>query len=611
MRSILTRIRASALGRALGILPKEDYRKLFLVIVLQVALALLDLIGVALVGVIGALSISGIKSTAPGTRTALFLEKVHLADFAFQTQVAFLGALAALFLLCRTLISVYLTRRILFYLSRRGAQISAELVSKLMTKPLLGIRTQSTQNTLFALTSGVQNITVGILANFVTLIADASLLFILSIGLFAVDAITAISTFFFFGIISLLVYRTSSGRAHKLGSLNSALGVESSESILEVLNAYREISVRNRREYYVRKISETRFKLSNVLAEIQFMPNVSKYVIESSVVLGALMLSAIQFLIQDATHAIGTLAIFLAAGTRIAPAVMRLQQGGLQLRTSAGASKLTLDLVEELKNFELSTSVNDEIDFTHEGFIPQVQIKNASLLYPGSSNNALSNIDLEIPVGASIAIVGPSGAGKTSLVDLLLGVVEIHSGSVLISGETPQNAIRKWPGGMAYVPQDIVIVNGTVRSNLAIGFPVEIAPDDKCWEALDAAQLREYIETLPHGLDSSINEDGSNLSGGQRQRLGIARALFTKPRLLVLDEATSSLDARTEQEVSNSIQSLKGRLTLVTVAHRLSTVRNADLVLYIQDGKVIARGTFEQVREQVKDFDEQAMLMGL
>ena len=175
----------------------------------------------------------------------------------------------------------------------------------------------------------------------------------------------------------------------------------------------------------------------------------------------------------------------------------------------------------------------------------------------------------------------------------------------------PLEAIEKWPGAISYVPQNVTIANGTFRSNVAFGYGIEVASDNLVWEALETAQLDLFVKSLPDQLDSLVSENGSNLSGGQKQRLGIARAMFTKPKLLVLDEATSSLDGQTEADVSGAIKNLKGSVTVVMIAHRLSTVRSADQVIYLSKGKVLAKGSFDQVREQVPDFDSQAQLMGL
>ena len=218
---------------------------------------------------------------------------------------------------------------------------------------------------------------------------------------------------------------------------------------------------------------------------------------------------------------------------------------------------------------------------------------------------------MKVEAGKFVAIVGSSGAGKTTLVDLLLGVLKPDSGSILISGFDPQTTISKWSGAISYVPQDVMISNGTIRNNVALGFPIEEATNDLVNDALRIGQLIEFTEKLPEGIDSYVGDRGTRISGGQRQRLGIARAMFTKPHLLVLDEATSSLDGETEANISGAIQNMRGLVTVVMIAHRLSSVRHADIVLYLEAGEILASGTFEEVRNTVPNFDKQAQLVGL
>jgi ABC-type multidrug transport system fused ATPase/permease subunit len=281
------------------------------------------------------------------------------------------------------------------------------------------------------------------------------------------------------------------------------------------------------------------------------------------------------------------------------------------MKSSLGMSKPTLDLIEFLGDSPLIDHIDDEVHTEHVGFYPDVEISNVSLIYPEKIDHALLNVSVVAKAGTVIAIVGPSGAGKTSLVDVLLGILEPDLGWVKISGTSPSEAIARWPGAIAYVPQDVLIINGSIRDNVALGYPTQAASDDLISDAIRVASLDELVLSLPDGVDTNLGERGAKISGGQRQRIGIARALFTKPKLLVLDEATSSLDGMTEESISNDINRLKGTTTVVLIAHRLSTVRNADLVLYMDHGKIIERGSFEEVRKAVPNFDLQAKLMGL
>jgi ABC-type multidrug transport system fused ATPase/permease subunit len=323
------------------------------------------------------------------------------------------------------------------------------------------------------------------------------------------------------------------------------------------------------------------------------------------------VISVIQFATQSPSRAAAVMSIFLAASTRIGPGVMRIQQVALNLKVSTAMATPAFDLIDQLKNVEpISGSV--EWDKPNYGdFIASISVKDLSFRYPGSSKNAIDSLNLSIPEGSLTAIVGPSGSGKTTLVDLLLGILEPKFGSVLISGLEPQVAISKWPGSISYVPQNTVTVNGSIEENVLLGYKINPKYEQYVDDALEAAELTDFIKNLPLGKKTAVGEKGTKLSGGQRQRIGIARALFTKPKVLVLDEATSSLDSITESKISHAIQELKGTVTVIVIAHRLSTVKFADQVIYMSKGKVEAHGTFEELRRKVPDFDLQANLMGL
>jgi ABC-type multidrug transport system fused ATPase/permease subunit len=601
----------SVILRSLKVLPKSDKPKVIVVALLQVFLGFMDLLGVAVIGILGALAITGIQSKEPGNRVSGFLNLIGLDGVEFQKQVAVLALLAAFVLIIRTIFSVIITRKVFFFLSHRGAAISANLTSRLLSRDLLFIQSQSTQQTLFSLTTGVNSVTLGILGNTTTLLADSSLLFIMAIGLFIVDPMIAVSTLGLFGGLGLILYLRMNVKAQTLGSENSTLAIQSNQQIIGVLDSYRELVVRNRRDYYSRQIAKIRHQLAETTAELQFMPNISKYVIESGVVLGAIVVSGIQFLLQDAANAVATLSVFLASGTRIAPAIMRLQHGAIALRSSVGAANTTLELIDTLSDTEPIESTTDEINVDHIGFSAEVQIEGVYLKYPTMDKYALNNVTLNILPGESVAIVGPSGAGKTSLVDVLLGVLPISSGSISISGKSPAVAISTWPGAISYVPQDITISNATLGENISLGYPIDSVNHPYLWDAIEVAQLTDFVKSLPESLGTFVGERGTKISGGQRQRLGIARAMYTKPKLLVLDEATSSLDGKSESDISDAIQKLRGEVTVVMIAHRLSTVRNVDKVVYMESGKILAIGTFEEVRSKVPDFDSQAALMGL
>jgi ABC-type multidrug transport system fused ATPase/permease subunit len=597
--------------KVIKILPKRDLNKVLMMTFLQVILGFLDLIGVVLTGFIATMSINGIRTSEPNVEVNKIFSYLNLAETSFQSQVLILGVVAVTCLIGKSLLSIYFTRRILYFLSRRGASISAELVSKLLSQSIVKIQEKSIQETVFSLTSGVQLIMINVIATTSVLLSDFSLLLVMGIALLYVDTWTALATILLFIFIGFYLHKTMHDQALKLGQASSEMNIESSERIVEALSSYREIFVGNRRLFYAEEIGKIRVGLSEVLAEISFMPFISKYVIEISTVVCAILMSIFQFGLNDSAKALSTLAIFLVAGSRIAPAFLRVQQSAVQIQGGIGSAGPTFSLIESLDDVPPVMSSADKVDLNHFGFSADVELMDVRFRYPGQNEWAIDNLNLTIPVGTIVAFVGPSGAGKTTIVDLILGILTPDSGSIAISGLKPLQTFHKWPGAVAYVPQEVVIADCSIRRNIALGYPQQEATNERILKALRLASLEGFTSNLPSGIDTEVGERGAKISGGERQRLGIARALFTDPALLVLDEATSSLDGVTEASINRAIQSLRGSVTVIMIAHRLSSVLNADKVVYMDNGKILAEGTFEEVREMIPNFDRQAKLMGL
>ena len=588
----------------------KDRKKVSLATTAQIFLSILDLLGVALIGVIGALSINGIQSKKAGGRVEQLLEFLNLDNFSFQQQVAILGLLATLVLISKTLLSILISRRILNFLSSRGAIISRKILKKFLNQDLSEVNRYSQQEIIYASTTGVQNLTTGVIAATSNLLVDSSLLIVLFIGLAAVSPSLAATTLVTFLLIAAILNNLMRNKAFSIGSDEMRFSIESNEKIWEILNTYREATVRNTRDYYIEEISRIRLKVSNAIAQKIFLPYIGKYVMEVSMIVGALLITGIQFYFYDATAAITGLTLFMAATTRIAPAILRLQQGLVQIKNYLGNSAVTIELLQLSATFQSRREIDSTLNQLTE-FRPEVVVEEINYRYENESDFEIRDLSLKISSGEHVAFVGPSGSGKTTLVDIILGVLRPVSGLVTISGIPPLEAFKSWPQLVSYVPQQTVISNRSLRENILLGLEDSSENDGKIEQALIKSGLENLINDLPDGLDTVLGDNGFKLSGGQRQRIGIARALFTDPLLLVMDEATSALDASTEDDITKTLRELKKKMTLITIAHRLSTVREADRVFYLNKGCVEAVGTFEEVRIKVPNFDKQANLMGL
>jgi len=613
IKSSIARFMASrnpAWWTVLHAIEPKDRKKVTLATTFQILLSILDLLGVALIGVIGALSISGIQSKKAGSRVEQLLGFLNLENLSFQQQVAVLGVIATLVLIAKTILSILISRRILNFLSSRSAMISQKILKKLLNQDLTEINRYSQQEVIYASTTGVQNLTTGVIAATSNLFVDTSLLLVLFFGLAVVSPSLAVTTVVTFTIIGVILNNLMRNKAFALGSDEMKFNVESNEKIWEILNTYREATVRSTRDHYVDEIGQIRLKVSNAIAQKIFLPYIGKYVMEVSMIVGALLITGVQFYFYDATAAITGLTLFMAATTRIAPAILRLQQGLVQIKNYLGNSAVTIELLHLQEDFENISEANSNL-IAPVNFRPEVSLRTVNYKYKENSDFEIKNLSLEIRSGEHVALVGPSGSGKTTLVDIILGVIRPDSGQVTISGMPPLTAFGIWPQFVSYVPQQTTISNRSLRENILLGLKDESASDEKIQQVLSKSGLGNLINDLPNGLDTVLGDNGFKLSGGQRQRIGIARALYTSPSLLVMDEATSALDASTEDEITKTLLELKQEITLITIAHRLSTVRNADRVFYLDKGRIEAEGTFEEVRTRVPNFDKQANLMGL
>jgi ABC-type multidrug transport system fused ATPase/permease subunit len=600
------------LSESLRTLDSGDKKRLTLVILMQFFLGLVDLVGVILIGVLGALTVSGIANQEIGDRVSIALKYMSLEDSTFETQSLVIALSAALLLISRTVISVSLVKASLRFLSLKAAKLTGNIVNKMLSQSFQAVESRSLSEMQFIVNTGINSLVTGVIGTLVIIISDVALMTILALGLLIASPMTALGAILYFAIISVILLRITGSELERKKIELTQLQISSNELLTRTIENYRDLTVKDQRWNYIKKITEMKLSMADKNAYSFFVPQLSKYVLEGSVVVGALILSAFQFITNTSMHAIGTLVLFLAAGMRITPAIIRVQQGITTLRGEVAAAEVPLELIRELENSDVtSISRNQKFILDHEGFNPSVSIKNLQFQYAERTKPALENCNVEIEAGQFIAIVGPSGAGKTTLADLVLGLLTPSLGICHVSGLNSTLVKTNFPGALGYVPQEIRLFGGSVAENIALGYELDADLSARIIEMCKLPYLSNLINELPSGLDTQVGERGTKLSGGQKQRIGIARALLTKPLLIVLDEATSALDAETEYVVNSAIKSLRGNVTVISIAHRLSTIRSADLVLYLENGKIVAVGDFDYLRKTVANFNSQAEKMGL
>ena len=603
---------------ALALLDRRSKRILLVLVLIQVLVAGLDLLGVLLFGLVAALSASAVAGQTSQTLTDV-LNLVGLTD-ADEVYLAIgLAAAAGLVFVTKSVLTFLLVRRSLRFLANRQAMVSSRLAEQLLSRPLLFVQRNSSQQNAYALTSGANAATLGVLGNSVVVVAELALLAVMAAGLLLIDPLVAIFTIVFFAALGLIMNRALGNWARRLGVQLAAAEVASYTSVQDALRTYRETTVSGRRTLFVERFQGLRWQAAKYQADSQIMNQVSKYVFEVGLIVGGAALAVSQVLTREVVAAVAVIAVFLTAASRIMPALLRLQQASLGIRQAAGTAAPTFELNRDMESaveeFGIDGVLRNRIlaglSSEHDGFTPDLDMREVTVTYPGAEMPAIAEASVSLASGESLALVGPTGAGKSTLADLVLGVLEPEIGAVRVSGMRPTDAVSRWPGAMSYVPQEVIVLNGTIRDNVALGLPTDAVDDDIIWEALERSHLADMLRREREGLDTTVGEHGVRLSGGQRQRLGLARALYTRPRFMVLDEATSALDAETEKAVTDALQELSGDVTLVIIAHRLATIRHCTQVVYVEGGRIQSRGTFEEVRAAQPNFNRQAELLGL
>lgn len=379
------------------------------------------------------------------------------------------------------------------------------------------------------------------------------------------------------------------------------------KAVNQGLGGIKDARVLNRENEFINKFRVEAYKTTRLMSYIRFIQQIPKPIIETTAVLGMLLISVL--LVWQGRPMgviIPILTMFAMATVKLMPSIQQL----VSMYTNLKYSMVSLDpIYDDLKELE-ETNKRFNADRKRKGTITlehKIEIRNLSYNYPESEDLAVNDINITIPRGKAVAFVGASGAGKTTMVDLILGLLEPVNGEILVDGINIQDELSAWQRNIGYIPQSIYLADETLRANIAFGLPEKEIDDEKVKRAVKLAQLETLIKQLPEGLDTQIGELGTRLSGGQRQRVGIARALYHNPQVLVMDEATSALDNITEKQITRAIEALKGGQTLIMIAHRLTTVKNCDKLYFMSEGRIVQGGTYQDLVASNIHFREMAL----
>lgn len=374
----------------------------------------------------------------------------------------------------------------------------------------------------------------------------------------------------------------------KLGKMEREVSVLQNKCLLQSFGGIKDVKVTNTEEYFIKNFKNNAIRSAILTRKSSMLAIIPRPIIESLCICGLLMIVAIRVLFgMDMSKMIPLLSMFAVAAFRMLPAFNRIS--GYVHTILVGKSAVD-DLYKDIVDVDnISERLKENNEIIELDINSGISVRNVSFKYPNSESYVLENISFDLPSKKSVAFIGTSGAGKTTLADIILGVLKPESGGVFVDNVNVYENEKSWHNIIGYIPQTIYLVDDSVRSNVAFGIEREDIDDNRVWKALEQAQLADFVRTLPNGLNTEVGDRGVRLSGGQRQRIGIARALYNEPKLLILDEATSALDNATEEAVMSAIDYFHGNITMIIIAHRLTTIKNCDIVFEISDGKAIER----------------------
>jgi ABC-type multidrug transport system fused ATPase/permease subunit len=410
----------------------------------------------------------------------------------------------------------------------------------------------------------------------------------------------------YFGIAAWFFQRRFRGRMEAAGEvmMTSSLGIY--RAATQALGGVKDIQLRGSEGYFLGRFERHRTIASEAGRSRAFLSELPKHVMEVMFIVGVGIMTVVVFAGEPSGEALSLVALFAAAGFRVLPSVVRSMAALNAVRVGRPALDLVLEDMGHARRLEAAQVGGRRQPLAHSFELDDVHFR-----YAPDLPDVLRGINLSVPAGTSVALVGGSGAGKTTLVDLMAGFHQPTRGRVLRDGVDIWESIAAWRAGVAIVPQTVFLTDGPFRENIAFGVEPDDVDEQQLERVVDQAQLRELLAEYADGVDTPIGESGDRLSGGQRQRIGVARALYAEPTFLILDEATSSLDNETERRVTQTVEALAGRVTTVVVAHRLSTVKNCDQIVFLKDGVVAACGTFDEVRSMNEDFERLVTLGNL
>jgi ABC-type multidrug transport system fused ATPase/permease subunit len=557
----------------------NDQLKSSALVLARLILGFLDLIGIILVGGLLAKSTGQLSNSTSGT------SKLNIFNSLSTYSIIQIASLALFVFISKSILAIISMKLLANTLARAETYIAKDLYTRILHSSISDVSQHSKSDLIYSLVQSPGFAITNLLNVTAVILSETILLFSIIILFAFVDISTTLFISGYLLVVGYFIHLVVGIQFQKAGKKFAESAMTSSTTVEDSLLSFREMQTLKKQMPFSDTFSTSRLELSKSVASISFLSSVPRYIVESALLVGAVCLAALTFDSTDVSSAAASLGVFLTGGLRIMASMLPLQNSLGTLKQLTAQAEPFFDLNREFTKEKSIYISNDDVVDSRQ-FPVSIKFSKVSYLYPNAELHALSDISFEILPGELIAFIGPSGSGKSTLADLIIGSAKPSSGSIERTsalGRSPQ---------FGYVPQSPGLISGTILENITLE-PKNLNFDKSRLEkAISLAHLNQFIDLLPEGIFTNLGAQSNALSGGQLQRIGLARALYAEPGLLVLDEATSALDVETESTISETLIDLKGICTTIVIAHRLATVQNADRVYVVENGRIVGEGKF-------------------
>jgi len=558
-------------------------KKLPWLVLIFIAISAIDLIGISVIGPYIAL----ILDPSSFTKSDLYIFSTSIGMPSDYGQLVVISGLALIVVFAfKSIGGITMNWIILKFCFEQGVILRSLLMKKYLNLPYQEYLNRNSSNYIYSVKDLTRLFSESFLLSFMRLISEGIVVtvIVLFLAWYRWQELTTLvallaTTIFFYDYIF-------NNRIKKYGAFSNKYSTSLVQAIHEGIDGFKELRILGKQGYFEKMVDQQSKGYSDVGVKSHIISTMPRYLLEFILIIFVVLLILLSPSDRSSVDFVSTLAVFGVASMRLAPSVSHILHAITQIKYGQHTVDLLYSDLHELSNASPRRKYEK---LNGSSVFEYIEFKNVSFLYPNTRTTIINNASIRINSGESIGFVGGSGSGKTSVIDLILGLLEPQDGLILYNGDPMRNHLREWRSQVAYLPQEVFLTDDSLRSNIAMGECSEDINDDLIHRAISQADLSEFVHQLPEGIDTILGEGGSRISGGQRQRIALARAFYNRRDVLIMDESTSALDNDTENEILNEIKRLKGKKTIIIIAHRLTTLKHCDRIFHLKDGVLIEK----------------------